>query len=55
MIKYKRDRKLKNHSQVYSLNRLSNPDVEIVSSLTAGGDESYLKDDIEDKDSGVKT
>lgn len=54
MIKDKRDTKLKNYSHVYSLSRLSDPDVEIVLGITAGGDKSFLKDDIEDKDSDVQ-
>lgn len=40
--------KLRNYSQVYSLNRLSNPDEETVSGITAGGDKEYLEKDIND-------
>lgn len=43
-------RELNNLSNVYSLNRLSNPDVEIASELTAGGDKDYLVGDIRDID-----
>lgn len=36
------DKKLKNYSEVDSFNRLSDRDSETTSSLTAGGDESFI-------------
>ncbi len=47
-IPSKNDKRLKNFSQVTSFNRLSKRDSEISSALTAGGDKSYLYDDIND-------
>jgi hypothetical protein len=44
----KNSRKLRNYSQVYSMNRLSDPDNQKVSGLTAGGDKEYLEKDIND-------
>lgn len=36
------DKRLKNYSEVDSFNRLSDKDSETTSSLTAGGDESFI-------------
>lgn len=47
-IPSKDDKRLKNFSQVSSFNRLSERDSETSSALTAGGDRSYLYDDIND-------
>jgi hypothetical protein len=44
----KQDSKLKNFSEVSSFNRLSDKDQETSSSITSGGDESYLNEDISD-------
>lgn len=49
-IPSKNDKRLKNFSQVASFNRLSERDSETSSELTAGGDKSYLYDDIKDHD-----
>jgi hypothetical protein len=46
----KKEAGLKNYSQVYSLNRLSDPDSETVAGITAGGDKGYLEKDINDYD-----
>lgn len=42
------DKRLKNYSQVNSFNRLSDRDSETTSSLTAGGDKSFINEDIKD-------
>jgi hypothetical protein len=46
----KHNGKLKNFSQVPSLERLADKDSEIVSQIIAGGDEVELRKDIEDND-----
>lgn len=40
------DKKLKNYSEVDSFNRLSDKDSETTSSLTAGGDESFISGEL---------
>lgn len=40
--------KLKSYSDVSSFDRLSDEDIEIASTITAGGDQSFLIKDIED-------
>jgi hypothetical protein len=47
-IDNKNSGKLRSYSQVYSMNRLSDPDNQTVSSITAGGDKEYLEKDIND-------
>lgn len=42
LSKSDQDKKLKNYSEVDSFNRLSDKDFETTSSLTAGGDESFI-------------
>ena len=44
------DDKLKNYSQVQSFDRLFEHNTEVSSSITAGGDESYLNEDINDEE-----
>lgn len=43
------DAMLRNYSQVNCLNRLSDPDSETSSTLTAGGDESFIDEDINEQ------
>lgn len=47
-VSRKQDSKLKNYSEVNSFDRLSDKDQETSSSITSGGDESYLNEDISD-------
>ncbi|MBI6872495.1 hypothetical protein [Clostridium aciditolerans] len=42
LSKSDQDKRLKNYSEVDSFNRLSDKDSETTSSLTAGGDESFI-------------
>jgi hypothetical protein len=41
--------KLKNYSETDSFDRLSDPDIQSASAVTAGGDASYIAQDLNDK------